>query len=79
MTPVARSAGLPTGDPLRTLAAGLQREEAATDGAAQALAADPFSIDAHVELMVAGRGFQAIARAFSSVDETERSVIDLLA
>ena len=64
------------GPALSVLAGGLER--AAQGEAAERIAASPFDVDAIVDLSIAGRAFEASAVAFSSVAETERTLIDLL-
>jgi hypothetical protein len=66
------------GPALSVLAGGLDRARAAQSEAAERIAASPFDVDAIVDLSIAGRAFEASAVAFSSVAETERTLIDLL-
>jgi len=66
------------GPALSVLAGGLERARAAQGEAAERIAASPFDVDAIVDLSIAGRAFEASAVAFSSVAETERTLIDLL-
>ena len=65
------------GPALSVLAGGLDRARAAQSEAAERIAASPFDVDAIVDLSIAGRAFEASAVAFSSVAETERTLIDL--
>ena len=49
------------------------------DGAAHAIAQDPFDIDAILDLSTAALGFTAMARAIRVVADTQSSLVDALA
>ncbi len=63
---------------LPVLAAGIDRARSAQGDAAHRIAAQGPDVDAIVELSMAGLALEAAAVAFSSVAETERTLIDLL-
>ena len=69
----------PAGSALDLLAAGLGQARATMDGAAHAIAQDPFDIDAILDLSTAARGFTAMARAIRVVADTQSSLVDALA
>lgn len=69
----------PAGSAFDILAAGLGQARASLDTSAQAIAQDPFDIDAILDLSVASLGIAAMARAIHVVDETTGSLIDALA
>jgi hypothetical protein len=61
------------------LAAGLVSSRASIDTAAQAMAQDPFDVDAILDLSTASLGFTAMARAFRVVADQQETLIDALA
>jgi hypothetical protein len=69
----------PVSGALSVLASGLQQVRERQDADAQAIAADPFAVDAILDLSVSSAGLKAMAAAFDTVSDTQNDVIDLLA
>ncbi len=69
----------PAASALDLLTADIGQARATMDGAAHAIAQDPFDVDAILELSTAALGFTAMARAIRVVADTQTSLIDALA
>jgi hypothetical protein len=69
----------PVSGALSVLASGLQQARARQDADAQSIAADPFALDAILDLSVSSEGLEAMAAAYRTVADTQTDVIDLLA
>jgi hypothetical protein len=64
---------------LTVLARGLNDARSREDNAAASLANDPSDLSAIVDLSVTTLGIKAMAATLRTVEETDQSVIDLLA
>ena len=64
---------------LTVLARGLNDARSREDSAAASLANDPSDLSAIVDLSVTTLGIKAMAATLRTVEETDQSVIDLLA
>jgi hypothetical protein len=69
----------PVSGALSVLASGLQQARTRQDADAQAIASDPFALDAVLDLSLSSAGLKAMAAAYRTVADTQTDVIDLLA